>query len=532
MAGKRAQSIASLKRQRTRRLMKLIGKAYWLHQRGKEEQLYNAVCDEFVDLGGVYVKFLQGVMLNSTMMRKWHSPNRLKIFENLESEPLDVVQILRSELPAEALANIALVQPAPFAAGSFGQVYYGQHANGQPIIIKVLRPLVHEMLRHDLRLLGMFSKGFAGREYPNVQVKFSDAFREFRQATLRETDYVGEARFAHELYESFKDHQHIVIPQTYLELCTNNIIVQEYISGVSGVELIRIKDEGGDPAAFVAQKVGSNMHRQLEILGVEFLNSAFNLPRIQGDPHPGNIRLLPEDKVAIIDFGISAHAPEDKAAFFGMIKEWTRIYNDNDTSNMAGLFEQFMRFFVNDLYRALKKLSSFINNGTEFTIPAVGHGGELHGGASALKEVGKIMQQVFAGAIGTSDIRSVMDDGNMLKVFNQVVNKGNRFGLVVKLNASEMLRAAQTYMTLLEAIGDRRYILPRVFAEVQRRAAAEHPELLHQSDDAVSISEALETIHRWLERVAQRDPALFRQLVKRIKLHRSKDDSTEKTSHA
>ena len=43
----------------------------------------NYLCDEFVALGGVYIKFLQGVMLRSEIMQRWHNPSRLKIFENL-----------------------------------------------------------------------------------------------------------------------------------------------------------------------------------------------------------------------------------------------------------------------------------------------------------------------------------------------------------------------------------------------------------------------------------------------------------------
>src|SRR5690606_22788188 len=116
---------------------------------------------------GVYVKFLQGVLLRSQVMRKWHNPEKLKIFENLDHEPIDIGRLLQMELPKEKLSQIALIQPEPFAAGSFGQVYYGQLRNGQPIIIKVLRPMIRELLQHDLRLLKRFSKTFFSKLYKN-----------------------------------------------------------------------------------------------------------------------------------------------------------------------------------------------------------------------------------------------------------------------------------------------------------------------------------------------------------------------------
>src|SRR5690554_5103129 len=136
----RQKTIASIKRTRTKRLAGLVTKAYFLYRRKQEEQMYNVICEEFMSLGGVYVKFLQGVLLRSQIMRKWHNPEKLKIFENLDHEPINIASLLQGELPKDKLQRIALIQPEPFAAGSFGQVYFGQLDNGQTIIIKVLRP--------------------------------------------------------------------------------------------------------------------------------------------------------------------------------------------------------------------------------------------------------------------------------------------------------------------------------------------------------------------------------------------------------
>ncbi len=58
----------------------------------------------------------------------------------------DIVAVLRRELSPEQLAQITLVQPQPFAAGSFGQVYSAQLANGKQVVIKILRPMVRELL--------------------------------------------------------------------------------------------------------------------------------------------------------------------------------------------------------------------------------------------------------------------------------------------------------------------------------------------------------------------------------------------------
>jgi len=517
--------LTTLKRARTRRLTQLATKVFYLRRRGREQEMYNLICNEFLALGGVYIKFLQGVLFNTTMMRRWQSPNKLKIFENVDNEPMDIVEVLRKELGADQLSQIALIQPEPFAAGSFGQVYLGQHINGKRIIVKVLRPMVRELLKFDLRLLGLFSKRFAAKEYKNMTIRMDEAYKEFRMATLNETDYVAEAEFARDLFEAYANDPNFVIPETYLDLCTNHIIVQDYVEGISGAELLKVKARGIDPAIYIKEQLGSDLDKQLQVLGVECLSGAFNLPRIQGDPHPGNIRFLPNNKVGMIDFGISAPAPKNKAALFGILEQWHMLYSDQ--GDMGRLFEEFIRFFVNDLYRALKKISMFMPshqssapvNPTPGTTPAPGQpGSPIKQNHDLLRDVGRVVQSMFSGALGTGDVKDILAEGHILQAFNQLVNKGNRLGLVVHIESSEILRAGQTYMGMVEALGRRNEVVPYVLAQSVLRVATEHSDIVHMGDNPVSVTQAIDIINRWLERVAVRDPALFRQLLSRIDL--------------
>lgn len=496
----KSSSIAAIKRNRTARLARLITRAYYLHRRGNRDQVAHEIYETFMQLGGVYVKFLQGVLLRSEAMRRWHHPERLNIFENLDSEPLDIVTILQNEL-GDKVHDIAGVQPEPFAAGSFGQVYYAQHSDGTPVIIKVMRPLVRQLLPYDLKLIGAFAKRYYNKMLPNMDFDFTEAVKDFTKATMRETDYIAEVAFANELYEYYKNHPKLVIPKTYADLSTPNLIVQEYVGGISVAQLLKLQQQGVDPKAYVMEKIGSDLDVQLEILGVEAIDGVFHMPRIQGDPHPGNIRLLPDNKVGMIDFGIAATTPQNKAAFYGLIKEWNNLYSDN--TRIGSLFEQFIRFFVSDLYRALKKLSSLRSQ----------PGGE----EDYTKQVGKIAQESFTQYVGQQDILPLLQDGRVLQIINAMINKDNRFGLVMDLEAADMLRAAQTYMTLVETLGRRNIVLPRVFSEVVLRVENEFPGLAYKDDRAMSTATALETVTNWLERVAERDPALFQQLMRKIR---------------
>lgn len=462
--------------------------------------MYNLVCEEFMSLGGVYVKFLQGVLLQSAVMRRWHNPDKLRIFENLESEHLDIVAILRHELGPEKLQQITGIQPQPFAAGSFGQVYYGQLQNGQPVIIKVLRPMIRELLKYDLKLLGAFSRSFFKKLYKNMSIKMQDALKEFSDATLRETDYKAEVAFANEMYDAYKDHPTFIIPRTYTELCTNNIIVQDYIDGISCAQLIKLAEQGIDPVIYVKETLGSDLTEQLRTVGYESIMGIFRHKRIQGDPHPGNIRFMTENRVGMIDFGISATAPHEKGALFGMLESYDHIFKGSQTA--IDLFQQGLRFFVSDLYRSLKKLATIYGEQNK----------------DYLNEVSRLASDVFTEATGSDLITmDVKSDQGVLSTINRVLNKGNRFGLVMKLENSDILRSIQTYTSTLSRIGLYHEVLPGVLDAAIRDIQKEFPEIVNDSDDHIAVSDAIDTITKWLERVAEKDPALFQQLMGKIR---------------
>jgi hypothetical protein len=494
------KQIKQIKRYRRKVLTAMVKDAYLLYRKGHFAEMNNLICDEFTKLGGVYVKFLQGVLLKSTLLRDWRSADKLRIFENLDSEPLDIQAILRVELSADKLSHIASVSPTPFAAGSFGQVYYANLKNGTPVIVKVLRPMIRETLSYDLKLIGWVMRAFINKIYRNMDLDILNAIDEFKRATMRETDYVEEAHFAHELWEAYKENTQFIIPETYLDLCTQNIIVQEYIDGISAAQLLRLKEQGVDPTEYVKQNLGSDLSKQLKTVGIEYIRGIFMLPRVQGDPHPGNVKLLSGNRVALIDFGISAKSPREKAAFYGVLREYERMLRgDIDIPMMLG---QFLRFFVSDLYKAMKKITSLL--------PSTDVSNDL------TRQMGLVAESNFEKEMGSEDLEALIKNGNILSTVNQVVNKGNRFGFVMKIDDSEMLRAAQSYITLVDALNLKTEVLPAAFKEGLAYVAKERPEYTQETESSMSVSRAMEVISKWLERVAIRDPALFRTFVQKI----------------
>jgi serine/threonine protein kinase len=494
---------AKLKRQRSARLFKTMSKAYRFRKAGNDRASNLVLVEDFIKFGGVYVKFLQGVLLGSGLMAGIPAETRLKVFEKLEPENIDVVKFLQYHLPSGAMERFETIAREPFAAGSFGQVYRAKLTNGKEVIVKILRPGIKQTLNFDLKILGAFAKATQSWFSKNMDINYNDAIGEFRRATVGETDYITEANFAHELYEHYKDHKYIVIPYTYLELSTSDIIVQDYIDGISGSELLERKEQGQDPYQVVKEMYGSDLEKQIIEFGFESFYGIFTLPRIQGDPHPGNMRFMTDNRVGVIDFGVFARSPKDKAALLGLLDEYSKIYDgDFDISEMYG---QFMRFFVSDLYKSLKKLTTFkgMSSDDDFT-----------------KIVGQLAGKAFEDEIGQDEeaIKRMTADGSILNVINKSMNKKNRFGLVMQLESSDILRAVRTYMGVIRTLDDGSHnLLPQIITRtVNAVKALPHGEGVTDTDSSHSLDRSIQTISSWLERIAERDPNLFRQLSAKL----------------
>jgi hypothetical protein len=493
--------LSKLKRERTFTIMKLAAKAWRLRQQNKNQAMYSLICDEFLALGGIYIKFLQGVLLHSHVMKQWQSQQRYSVFEELKYENINLAEILKSQLNPAKAQQLASFETQPFAAGSFGQVYIGYLVDGQKVAIKVMRPGIQQTLRYDVKLLSLFAKRLGG-DFSVFDVDLRQATDDFVSSTLRETDYEYEANFAAELHQTYRDHSYLVIPKTYLDLCTQQIIVQEFIDGVSLAHLLKQQESGVDIAAEVKRLTGSDLNAQLNMLGYEFIVGAFCLPRIMGDPHPGNVRLMSGNRVGLVDFGIASHGLKNPQAAFGLIEQYAK--NSCGQSNAGAMFISYIRFFANDLYEALITVGRVLS--------------QRRGKVVDIKQdLEKIVLELVEKELAPEELASAQGSAMLGAVVNKVANKNNRFSIVAKVNELEFLRAIQTLLTLFEAVGQRG-LIAGILNNAYSTLRDAQPRLAESSAQPMSIDTAMGVVTAWLERIAERDPRFYVQIKQKLQL--------------
>jgi serine/threonine protein kinase len=451
--------------------------------------------DKLLSLGGLYIKFVQLLLVRMSEERREMAIEfsflLKKTYDSSPYEPIDVERLLRQEL-GEKLYQLKSVSKEPFAAGSFGQVYKATLQNGESVAIKVLRPSVLRNIHFDMKLLGVVARIVSLGRKGSFDVL--DVFDKFKHTTLKELDYPLEAHYASELYGRHHDHPTVVIPKTYLDLCSKHVITQEYIDGIMLTDVLIAKDRGADAEEYTQMAVGSSLSYQMTAIGELMLESMFIDGTSHGDPHPGNIKLLPDNKIALLDFGISASPPSDKKAFFKLVKQYQKIYAGQ--FDIEGYTWAIVNLFVRDLSTAVRTLDKY------------NHGRIQHQVFMAITEsASSIFQSSF------DDLDNMLHNNKFLRVFSTVINENNRFGFNIEVEQPEFLRATFMYIDLVGALGIKNDVLNVVYTNVVNKL--ENTEMATDKN-YVSPEDAVSIIAEWLEKVASKVIYLYRMLSRRI----------------
>lgn len=207
----------------------------------------------------------------------------------------DVERIVEEELNLRISKGFATFAADPLGAASLAQVHRAELRDGRKVVVKVQRPDIREQVIEDLSILeGMV--GLVAR-HSDMGRRFAvDAmFGEFRRAMVRELDFRREARNLETIGRHLEDYPLLLVPQPVNDYCTSKLLTMELIEGknVSTLTPLARLELDGDALA------ESLIKAYLELILIHGVFSA--------DPHPGNLLITPDGKLALIDMGMVAY---------------------------------------------------------------------------------------------------------------------------------------------------------------------------------------------------------------------------------
>jgi predicted unusual protein kinase regulating ubiquinone biosynthesis (AarF/ABC1/UbiB family) len=206
----------------------------------------------------------------------------------------DMRKVMESELGESIEEVFEAFETEPVAAASIGQVYRARLSEdagrdaGREVAVKVQYPGVAEAVRSDLQNLGLLMR-IAKRMAPGLDAKALTA--EIKERLSDELDYEQEAQAQRAIGRQWRGHPFVVIPDVITSLSRERVLVTEWVEGRSFEEVRQL------PAA--------DRNRFGEIVFRFFSGSLYRNGHFSGDPHPGNYRLMPDGRVAFMDFGMT-----------------------------------------------------------------------------------------------------------------------------------------------------------------------------------------------------------------------------------
>ena len=200
--------------------------------------------------------------------------------------------IVETELGQPIKSLFSTFTLKPVAGASIAQVHKAKLHDGTKVAVKVQRPDIKKVMDLDLAILHDLAR-FAERHVTELSgMNPVGVVKEFSSTLLKELDFTHEADSAIRFRKQFDGNPAIKVPQIYSELSTSRILTMELVSGLSVKDPEVLRNADIDPFAF-AESLTELIYQQV-----------FDFGFFHGDPHPGNMYVLPGGVLGVIDYGM------------------------------------------------------------------------------------------------------------------------------------------------------------------------------------------------------------------------------------
>jgi len=255
-------------------------------------------------LGPTFIKLGQLLSTRADLLPGPYLDALERLQDRIEPFPYEEVErIVSGELGVRISKAFADFEPAPLAAASLAQVHRAYMRDGRAVVVKVQRANIRELIVGDLEALGEIAHFLDDHTELGKRYEFENMLVNLRKSLLRELDFTIEANNLHTLAQNLAEFDNIVIPEPIEDYTTTRVLTMEYIAGkkITALNPLRLLEIDG---SLLADELFSAYLKQFLVDGI-----------FHADPHPGNVFLTDDNRIALLDLG--------------MVGRVTRTFQDN-----------------------------------------------------------------------------------------------------------------------------------------------------------------------------------------------------------
>ena len=312
----------------------------------------------FEELGPTFIKLGQILSTRPDLIPVDIFSELAKLQDNVPSFSYpEVENIVQTEFGAPIARLFLQFDEAPIASASIGQVHKARLENGEFVAVKVQRPGLDKLIEIDLEIMLHLAILIENNIEEAFYYRPVKVVEEFTRSLEKELDYTIEAGNIERMAVLFMKEPEYYIPKVYKALSTSKVITMEFIEGIKVSEIEKLDAAGLDRKTII-QRGANFVFRQV------FENGFFH-----ADPHPGNIFILPQNVICMIDFGmVGSVDQETRDRFIELLvamvtKEPRKAMNvllamtDTDEIPDKRLLERDVSDFMSaHLYKSLKEI--------------------------------------------------------------------------------------------------------------------------------------------------------------------------------
>ncbi len=256
------------------------------------------------ELGPTFVKLGQILSTRPDVIPHAFVREFEKLQDNVPCFAFEEVLIqISAELGGPVEQFYSEIDPEPLAAASIAQVHRARLLSGEEVVIKVRRPGIVNLVESDISAL-LALAGLAERHVPGSELYDPvGVVREFARTIRREMDFTREGHTIEKFRDNFARTPWMHFPRVYWEQTSRGILTMEYISGVKVSDNDKLASQGLDGRLIARRGADS------------FLEMVLQHGFFHGDLHPGNVLILPDNAICLLDYGIVGRLDDSLKTF-------------------------------------------------------------------------------------------------------------------------------------------------------------------------------------------------------------------------
>lgn len=257
----------------------------------------------FDKLGGIWIKVGQLLSIRTDLLSGPMCRELSGLQYRMTGFPTDVaIGVLEEDLGVPLQRVFSRFEVQPFAAASICQVHRAVLRDIQrAVVVKIMRPGVAASFERDLALLG-FIVTVLRMLGAAKQLRLGEGLRELRALLREETDYSYELLNLKRMRRALAAHD-VIVPKVFSKFSSSRILVMEEIPGVIMSQYMKCRHDDPDALRRWEVKNGIEPAEVAAGLLITTLRQILEDNQFHGDLHPGNIMLLCDNRIALIDFG-------------------------------------------------------------------------------------------------------------------------------------------------------------------------------------------------------------------------------------